>query len=195
MVTRSDDDDDDYHQKVRSKLKRSLIFTQDEALVRFEVLASVAAEPIDHLLMRLQKESEAGNFLLAILTDATNPFVDCMRLYTKMFTEAPGDSMLRIVFHHFAHCTASCVELIMLARQLILQMASEVWLKCVHYFDRYPFKLAALVDVRSEPTCVQQAAAEFLMTPECCMDAGFSRKAPSSVLYNASMGFYRAGVF
>ena len=45
------------------------------------------AEPLDHLLADVQKMSETGSFLLALLHDHSNPIYQAQRAYTSMVME------------------------------------------------------------------------------------------------------------
>lgn len=56
---------------MRCKQRSSL---GDDQLMLFMAATQIASEPLDHLLMRLQKESEQGNILLALLHNHSNPF-------------------------------------------------------------------------------------------------------------------------
>lgn len=173
-----DDQDADFHRRVRSKLKRSVLYMTNVPQMRFAACASVTAEPLDRLLMVVQRESEGGEFLLKILKPSTCPITSCQRQYKHMLTSPLADTMAPMLCRFFGGSDDDAkVEIRRLLCGLSLQMTGEVWLRCDRQLKRFPFRLALLADPDASRECKESTAQSLLSMPDCCLDAGFSRKA------------------
>ena len=61
-------------------------------------------------------------------------------------------------------------------RSMALQLSSGVWHRCDLYFNTWPFRLMGLTCVTRTAEERRALAQEFLSTPTCCLDVGFSRQ-------------------
>ena len=83
---------------VRSKIYRSVKFQTSDARTRFACEVNVAAEALDHLLQRVQVESEKGGILYTLLRDDTNVFMQAQMTLVAIVSQLVcGTSMAHLL--------------------------------------------------------------------------------------------------
>lgn len=142
-------DEEDFHKMVRSKIWRAKLFVSSPSKNTLAACVVLAAEPIDHLSQRVQKDSEGGNFLFSLLHNHSCPFKEAQTSYCRMLTKPPAETSLNMLFYHYGMDPDSTESLAQAVMELALEMGSQIWFRCETFFDRYPFRLASLVDPRT----------------------------------------------
>ena len=162
------EESEDFHLNVRSKIFRSTLFLNDEGLTRTASNVVWVAEPLDHALQKVQKESEAGGFLLAILHSDTNLFDEAQRAYVSMICLPIAKSKLHTLWTHYKMRGEDLCAIALDLLALTLSLAGGLWLLCEVFLESPPFGWARAVDPR-EPD-PEARIHEMLSLHECCQD-------------------------
>lgn len=131
-------------------------------------------EPLDHALQTIQSLSASPHGLLQMLR-GVSPIDRAMSAYNTMLSKPTDAGSLSLLFWLFAGMEDG-VDLEASVRQRILQIAGQMWWRFLPY-GGWPFLLAPLGDPPTSNDERKQTAERFLMTPVCCLDAGFGQKA------------------
>ena len=169
-------EDQDFHKKVKSKIYRCVKWTSDEKLLRFTAATTAVAEPLDHLLQQVQKMSEGGYVLLSLLHDHSNPCKQAQRKYSSMMLDPIDATSWRFLFHFLANDRDINRSLGEVVFRLGIGMSADLWYRCEVFFCRYPFLLVRIIDLASTEAQRVAAAEEFLGAYEGCVDAHIGRK-------------------
>lgn len=66
-----------------------------------------------------------------------------------------------------------CMSLLLFC---LLHVATCTWIRLISPYSSFPWKLAALVDPRTEPWEKEEIGKEFLLARPCCLDEGFGAR-------------------
>lgn len=166
-------DADDWHVMMSSKVSRCLWYLDHVETPLKSAIVSMATEPIDTLMRSIQRLDHQGGILRLLADDEKNPFLQAAHSLAAMLRE-PG-VRLQLILRHFERDRADRPRIANLLRELLLTLAAKLWYSFVIPLSGFPYSLVKLVIPAPE---VQRAAvAEHLFrTPDCCLDADFSRK-------------------
>ena len=164
----------DFHTVVRGKIYRCVKYTNNGIRTRFAACVAITTVPLDHCQQRCQRESEAGNFFLAIRHRDSSPFVECRVTFCRYLCKPIAETSLRCLWHFYASSREEAEDLVSTLLALVLKLDSGLWYDCEIFFDRPPFSMADFVDVR----CADKVAKvrQFLRLPSCDVDPGAGEK-------------------
>jgi hypothetical protein len=166
----------DFHKQVRSKIWRCLCWTGSFDQMQFAAVATVVSEPLDHLLMQVQKDSEDGGMLLT-LPRKQNQFLAAQQSLSALLTIPINRTALSHVFEFYggdSHDDA--LVLCQIVVSMVLKMSAELWYRCEVFFNRFPFKLVAIIDTDIENDVKDAVLKEFFNSGTCCLDVHFGCK-------------------
>ena len=163
---------EDFAKQLGRRMKKATAFLQQDANVRASVIAAVASEPIDTLVLQLLHLDVEGKLLLDIVS---KPHLDPIRiaqvrLAAMLRNNVAGAFLVR--FHitdalNRAECFSSL-------RSVVVEFAAAIHYR-LSVFGRWPYKLLRLV-VPGLLTASQRnnICREFFAKDECCLDKYFS---------------------
>jgi hypothetical protein len=138
---------------------------------------SLSAAPVDHLMLGLQLEDARGGILMNLVSPSKNVISQCLQEYTTLLLDSDC-KVVSILKHHFAPLGHEAVHAaMMLAFAVILQLSSQVWRQLDTRYKSWPYALVGLVapGVKAEDRR-KLAALFFDIAKECCLDDDFSMK-------------------
>jgi hypothetical protein len=168
-------EESDWHRQVRSKCYRAKLYLCGENTLWRGCCISVATQPVDHLMQRLQALDEAGGVLLD-LQSCADPIHRCLQsLFANATTMVPKAMVgLMIFFAIKGSDFTTCLRQYIF--RLSFALASLIWFNLESLFSAAPYALLGLVSATSTDETRRTLAERFFNTAECCLDRGVSLK-------------------
>jgi hypothetical protein len=139
-------------------------------------MTNVTSESLDHLQMRVQRESEKGSFLFSLLHDHSDPFFEAQRTFGNLIRLPPNETCLRVCLHFCPDSAQARIDACLEARGQIVEMSSCLYAVCEIFFDRNPFQLVCLVDPQTPTDKKRSHAQSVVAMKACCRDKPFTQK-------------------
>ena len=176
-------EEDSYAAVVRSKALRTTRALNDRRRAVVRACVACVAEPMDHLMQRVTRESYQGGFLFSLLDSRTDPFADAQYAYGKVFFDPQEETICNYVFHFYGtEATTSS-----LLFEYALKLSADIQYYCEEDLNRYPYWFAKWVDPIAPAQIIQETIQAFIDMPPCCLCFSFSRKVPRQ-LFNQTIG-------
>lgn len=170
-------DEDDFHKILKSKVARAGRFLRVSCSDHHGFAVSLATEPVDHLMRRLQYLDHRGGVLQHIMSDSGDPFAETLRAYFSRLAKPHEFSGFGSLFGHFGEMAEQRATLSAMARSMCCALAAQVWRHFQTHFTAFPYRLVAItLETKSdEDKCAIDR--EFCALPMCCLDEHFGQKA------------------
>jgi hypothetical protein len=170
----ADDDEDDYHVRVRKKVYRCICTYEDEGLCELIVIVAFTSGPLDHLWREMQKSDETEFTLWECIDSRTCGMFEYAILEYKSMLDDEDEGRLRPLLHHFQHKLGTIVAKV---RVHVVTLAVLIWWRFRLPFLDWPFRLGELGrEGISDDEKVRICLALFEAF-ECCIDDAFGLKA------------------
>lgn len=145
------DEESDWHKLVRSKCFRAKLYLSGQHTTWRTTCISVATQPVDHLMQRLQSLDEAGGALLD-LKGCSNSITLCMQRLFRLATTLDDTVMQQLS----AYFTGSGLEFLVCVHQYIFRLcfalAGQIWFYIVSTLESFPYLLLELVSPAATST-------------------------------------------
>ena len=168
-------EDSDWHKMVRSKICRAKLYLCGERTTWKTACISVATQPVDHLMQRLQALDEAGSALMD-LKGCNNTISHRPRRLFDYATTLQEDPIKQLseYFSGMGLDYLACVHLHIF--RLCFSLASQIMFRLAAMYADFPYELLWLASPNGTESTRQTVASKLFSKKTCCLDRGISLK-------------------